>query len=368
MLLLASLCLACKKDPKVTPDPVGPVTVPVDTGKTAPIKSTKFAKIDSIRKVISAKATYDVLSDSVWADSAGITFRVQAKGSFMTNQFSPTPLSKNRIYPGSLLKGNTILNQKYEALTGYPQNAVTIYSSLLSVELFSTAVPSLGETTKYIKAFLGNSTGGQVDAISFSNGSSFTNYSEISINTGTSWDFSSLAILRPADNGHIKKKNGFYATIDLSLFSVLLDPTSEGGYFAPGTNIGSIPDNPVIIEGVTYGRTAIVAIESDEDFNTIKTAFQSVLNNESAAATQKLLNEATITLYMEGFNETETRNVKTATGYTQLSLFSTAVKNSGSYSANDYGSPIRFFAGTIADNTSVKYGFNYRLDYPIEKL
>jgi len=366
LFLLIVLFISCKKGTEVLPDTDPPVVVvPIDTINTA---TNKIRKIDSIRNLIKSNtAKYMLLSDSVWADNNGITLRVQMKNDFVTANFVVQPQLEKRIYPGALIKGNTVVDLRYEPLTGYQQIPLHIYSTSPSFNIISKKVlPSLNAADGFIKESLGAANGGQVDSFIFQNGNPFQNYSEISINTRTSWDFATLVIVKPGDNGHIKKKTGFYVNFDLTLFSVMTDPvTEEGSFFAPVVNVSSIPNNPLIVSSVTYGRKAIIAVESDADFNSIKAAFQATVNKNASSADQKILEEATITIFMNGFNQKDTESIKAAKGYEKVSLFAKTLLASGTYNKEDYGAPVEFFCNSVTDFATARYGFKFRLDYPV---
>ena len=360
------LFISCKKSAELPPviDPV--VVVPKDTIIPG---SVKIKKIDSIRNSFKNNTgKYVLLSDSVWADHNGITLRVQMKGDYVLSNFAVQSLIEPRIFPGSMIKGNTIVDLGYAPLTGYQQIPLRIYSTSPSFNIISKEVlPSVAATKAFIKESLEPVNGGQVDQFNFQNGTPFQNYSEISINTRTTWDFSNLVILKNGDNGHIKKKNGFYVNFDLSIFSIMSDPvTASGSFFAPGINVAAIPDNPQIISSVTYGRKAIIAIESDADFAQIKSAFQATANQSATAADQQILKESTITIYMNGFKKNDTDNIKTLEGYDKVSLFIKTLLASGKYTKEDYGVPVEFTCNGVSDFSTARFGFKYRLDFPVK--
>jgi len=364
-VLLAFLFVSCKKNPDtpVIPDP--PTTGPKDT-VTAP--DVKLRRIDSIRNIVKGNSgKYTVVSDSVWANNNGITFRVQMNKDLYTTDFQLQPNILERIYPGSLLKGNTVEELRYQSLTGYQQNKVTLYStSPAFTNIFRTVQPSLLENNKFIKESLPATNAGQVDAVSFQNGSKFENYGEIAISTRNSWDYASLVILKQGDNGHIKKKNGFYLNADLSLFSVAIEPvTPEGTFFGPGINPGSVPDKPLLVSSVTYGRKAMIAIESDATFDQIKAACQATTDKKATAADQKLLNEAIVTVYMSGFKNPVPQSTNTPNGYERVNQFIRLIESSGTYNRDDYGTAISFTLNSAVDFSTARFGFKYRLDYPV---
>lgn len=372
LLIIATvLFISCEKneEPPIKEEPIIPVIPPDSTPvDSVPTADAKIRKLDSIRKIVAANSSrYSIISDSVWADNNGITFRVQTKDDF-TASFSISPAFQDRIFPGALLKGNTMLNRSYDPLTGYQQHPVTLYStSPLFKENSPEIIPSLALTNSFIKSSIAASKPGQVDGVGFNNGTAFQNYSEISMNNRLSWDFSGLVIRQSGDHGHIKKKNGFYVTFDLAIFSLDADYFGNGGsIFAAGIDAAAIPNNPIIVSSVTYGRKAIIAIESDAAFQQIKSAFQAVTDKNASDADKKVLQESTITVSMIGFSNEVTKSIQVLKGYDQVNLFVQTLTTSGSFSASDYGAPTEFYSNSAVDLSTVRSGFRYRLDYPVK--
>lgn len=354
-LLLTASC--SKKDNALFDPPANPA-VPAPVPVPVPAAETRQKKIDSLRLAIKGSLkSATVISDSVWAENSGITFNVQAGGDFITNEFAVAPAYADRIYPGALLAGNTLSDRQFTAVTGYNQKPVVIYSiSPLFAVMDRTVIPSLAVTNTFLKESLKPSTGGQIESLTYTAGSPFSNYSEISINTRNSSDYRNIVIKNPGDHGHIKKKNGYYVNYDLSVFTVTIDPVNL-------TDIATA--NPVIVSGVTYGKKAILTIESDATFNEINAAYQSASQNRATDAETKLLNESTITTDMLGFNASDIQQINSSTGYTRVSLFTKSLNSAALVTATNYGVPTKFSCHTATDFSIVKHGFGYKLDFPV---
>ncbi|WP_448104411.1 thiol-activated cytolysin family protein [Pedobacter panaciterrae] len=365
LLLLSSTFIACKKAEK-TESLVPPTVTPPVTEE--PKVSAKAFKIDSIRSAVNKNAWYAVVSDSVWADSAGISFKVQTAEDFRDGALSFLGLVNNNIFPGALLQGDSMENLLYKpfVFTVYKQNPLVIYSTSPSFDPFmTTLIPSLAGSNDFIKNSL-KANGKQVDGFTYSNGTEFRNYSEISITTGKNWDFSQLVIKKANDKGNIKKKTGFFVNYELSLFNIAVDfPASEHRIFEAGVDPALISGNPVYVSNVTYGRSAIIAIESDASFQQIKASFQNVQNGQGSVEDKNLFTEAVVTVYMRGFKAVDVSNIEAARGYDQVQLFVKSLAAGGSYSNADYGVPINFYVSKITDNSDLKFKFNYRLDFDV---
>lgn len=363
-LLFSTVLMACKKGDKLEPTPPPPTTPP----PVKPVASTKTFKIDSIRSIVQKNGFYTALSDSIWADSAGISFKVQIRDDAAEAALSFPATENTAIFPGALLQGNSIGTSSYKSFvfSGYKQNPLVIFSSSTSFDpLMTKLIPSLSGTTDFIKTSL-KTDAKQISDFTYTKGTEFRNYSEITMWTRKNWDFSSLVIRKAGDKGHIKKKTGFFVNFELALFDIAVDfPASDYKIFEAGVDPASISGDPVYVNDVVYGRTAIIAIESDAAFQEINAAFQAVQTGKESAEDKKILQEAVITIYMRGFKTDEVSRIQTAQGHDRVSLFTKALLAGGTYSNTDYGVPISFYVSKITDYTSMKYKFKYRLDFSI---
>lgn len=117
--VLALVASCGEKDSPI--DPVKPPTPP-----NPPVaKVSKKAQIDSINKLLKTIDRYkDVVRDSVWADSSGVTF-------FYNYSEQRIPVTPNNLavsYPGAFVNMNELKNGNYKLLQGYPTKPIDIYS------------------------------------------------------------------------------------------------------------------------------------------------------------------------------------------------------------------------------------------------
>lgn len=360
LLLLSTLVFACKKgEQPETPVTTPPVVPPI----VKPGGSSKTFKIDSIKSVVRKNDFYKLISDSVWADSTGISFKVQVNDNIPETALYFPNTNNATVYPGSVLQKNSIEDLSYKPFTpvGSKQKPLVIFSSATSfIPSMTTIVPSAAGTENFIKtAFKGKGS----DDFSYANGSEFNNYSEITMAQRINWDFSSLVIHKHGDKGQIKRKTGFYVGYRLSLFNLTVDlqASGDGQMFEPALTTG----DPIFVSQVVYGRTAIIAVESDATFQQIRQCFMNVKSGKETADDKKILQDAIITTYMRGFKTDDISNIQTAKGYDKVNLFTKALIAGGAYSVADYGVPINFCVNKIEDNQPVVFRFNYRLDFSI---
>lgn len=366
--MLPAVFLACKKDPKL-PDPVEPpvVVVPKDTTKTD--KGIKTKKIDSIRKAVllrSTRSIFDISSDSVWKDSTGITFRVEMKDPETSVTLSPSA-DYNQVFPGSLIRGKSVDDFSFKPLTGYGAPFLNIIPTDHTFDLVDKMSISKKSFDDYIRKQLTRGGSEQIESAFFSSGDPFENYAEISIYSRYSWDISNFLNLKPGENRKIKKKNGLYSTLDMSLFSITAYALPDGNFFAPGTNPTAVPDDPLVVRDVTYGRMATIAIESDASFKEIHAAFAAARTKNMSAEHRSLLQNAIVTPFVRGFNVDRMNQLKNFKGAELVEKYLELIESGGTVSVNDYGAPIKVLLSKadLWEGPFYRHHFKYRLDYPV---
>ncbi|NQX41563.1 Thiol-activated cytolysin [Pedobacter steynii] len=366
------MSIACKKAPKHPETGTPPViVVPKDTTKkdtTKVIVQPKRLKIDSIRKDLSGRSIIRVMSDSVWRDSTGVTFFVELKDYPDISTIVLGPVADDsQVYPGALIKGKSLADFSFKALTGYALAPVDVLPSDWSFDLVDNMPISKKSMEDYIKKQMTRGGTRKVHAMAGTIGEPFENYAEISLNQRHSWDFSNLLNVKPGENRRIKKKTGLYSSATLRIFGITTYP-KEGKFFAPEVNPASIPDEPLVVRDVTYGRTATIAIESDAPFAEIKSAFNAAEEKSLNASHRSLLQNATITIFVRGFSTGDTNHLKSLRGAEQVEKYFAMIAAANTVSVNDYGAPVELMTSnaTSTDNSFHRYQYKYRLDYPIK--
>ncbi|GAA4781688.1 hypothetical protein GCM10023231_06660 [Olivibacter ginsenosidimutans] len=121
-VLIGFIC-SCKK---AEPSSVKPEDKPNEPTEVSE-GTTKTFKIDSIRHVIKQDQTIKIVSDSVWKDSLGITFKVKNKEVNYT--FSMIESNANDVFIGALLEKQSLLkNAEWLSVKGYkPEKNVLVY-------------------------------------------------------------------------------------------------------------------------------------------------------------------------------------------------------------------------------------------------
>lgn len=353
LLIIAAGCKKNKVEPAVTPTPsVTPVP-----GKQA--SSTKALRLDSIRNSI-PKSICRIISDSTWTDSSGVTLTIELN---QENNVFYTAENNDFIYPGALLKGNTFENAKYRPVTGYQQQPIEVFTDALFFDPFvSTHVPSAAATNDFITR--GYHSGSEtVSPFSYNSGR-FRNYDEIGLAHLYNLKLSDFLPGKAGAKRFITKKNAYYISYKLEFFTLGLNNIYDQ-ILAAGIDPASIPNEPVVVWNTTYGRLAILAIESDADESTVNAAYKAILNNNASAAQIQLFRDAELSAFMMGYSSNEVNNIKQAKGAEFIDLFSKTIIKGSTYTPADYGAPISFNVAGLKDRTGIYKKFRYKLDYKL---
>lgn len=142
-------------------------------------------------------------------------------------------------------------------------------------------------------------------------------------------------------------------------FEGVIDYPDDGNIFANNNNLSRFP-NAVYINSITYGRMAIISIESDASYNEVKSAFKIALNQKKVNGTismdaqaKKLLEEAEIRIWIRGGKGADV--VKTVAGFDEFTNF---IVNGGTFTKDVPGQPIFCTLNRVDDNSAFALQFD----------
>lgn len=154
------------------------------------------------------------------------------------------------------------------------------------------------------------------------------------------------------ESNKIKHKTGLFARVCQKNFNGVIDYPDDGNIFKNNSKLSIYP-NAAYINSITYGRMAIISIESDYSYSEVKSAFKIALNIKKVngeismdAHAKKLLQEADIRIWVRGGNGADV--VKTIAGFDEFANF---IVNGGTFTKDVPGQPI-FCTANRADNNS----------------
>jgi thiol-activated cytolysin len=189
----------------------------------------------------------------------------------------------------------------------------------------------------------------------------FSDYRETKLAFGANVNVASIFKLDASvDNTKIKAKSGLFARVLQKNFSVIMDYPLNGNIFLNENELErNKAKNPVYINSIIYGRMAIIAIESDESYSSLRTALNASLslpkvNGELniSAKDSTVLSNSQIKVYAWGGKANDV--VKLVEGF---GAFKEYLINGGEFSREVPGIPILFTANYASTNGVVKTTF-----------
>jgi len=183
----------------------------------------------------------------------------------------------------------------------------------------------------------------------------FKHYSELKLAFGANVNIAQIFKLNVSHNEeHIKLKAGLFARVVQKNFSSIMDYPEDGTVFKNDSDLktyGSL--SPVYINTITYGRMAIIAIESNESYDKLKTAFNAsltakVINGDLNidAESLKILKSASVRIFVSGGKGNDVAQI--VTGFDKFTQF---IVNGGEFTKQDPGVPIFFTANYVHDDS-----------------
>lgn len=232
----------------------------------------------------------EVLKDSLWKDDFGRTIYAQADESLIL------PNLQRYIFPGSLLRGNSISDCNYTPITA-TINPITVSVSFPAKTVVGTINhPSLSATRSFVNEVLQQEETVQQNASLNFSIDQFTSYDELRMAFGSNAKTSALFFGNSSSSSEkvhkISKKTGLYVRFVQRNFTIDMDIPSSGSLIS-----GTLTANqtggysPVYAASVTYGRMGIMAIETDytyaESYKIVEQAFKSIFYKKSSILTEE---------------------------------------------------------------------------------
>ncbi len=267
-------------------------------------------------------------------------------------EFVPSGLSQ--VYPGLVIKGNTIdrppiyptaLNIKKDSIDvsfdmpGYYGERIypgrIHYSKALNKALHSPDFS--GEQTGLFEYDL----------------KQFYDYSELRLAFGSNINIAQILKINGShDHQRIHHKSGLFARVYQRNFTAMMDYPEDGNLFLDNENITKYK-NDAYINSIAYGRLAIIAIESDCSYDSLKTAFKLSLNINKFGIkgsldeqSKRILEKAETHVYILGGSGSGAAQV-----FQDFGKFHEFIVKGGTFSPSIPGVPIYVTANRLDDNS-----------------
>lgn len=310
------------------------------------------------------------LRDSAWAGATGRT------SFYESDEMVVTPSNRSNIYPGSILKASSIATDEFVTFFGYERAPISVQLSFpSSLSYGSIASPSLSNSRIFLRNaimspdFSGSAIQDFSQSISY-----FSKYQEVKLSFG--YNVNEKRLFASTNSSFDYNSSGTYYSTKMTVsytvknFTYTMSDPVQGELI----DLASIPPevfngvSPVYINSVTYGRFGLLVIETNNNANQMKTAFEKVVKkifkqtNESFTQQEvSLFSSCRVTIYVLGstLGESATQllinpNPEAISGFLS--------ENVGVFTAQDPGVPIFYTAKYLKDNSRFKTVF--RLDLP----
>jgi thiol-activated cytolysin len=287
---------------------------------------------------------------------------------FESSQSVVLPNLAMYIFPGSLLKGNSIQNLDFKPISASVK-PVTVSLSIPAINkktAFTMNNPSLSATRQFVQDYLQTADFTQNGTLSYSI-EQFTSYDELKVAFGSNVNTRSLfgknSSSTNIEEGMISKRTGFYVKFYQTSFT--LDMDLPNGSLVNDTNLDTGGVEPVYVSSISYGRMGILSIETNELTETARTilneSFSKLFVNGESTLTQEernFLDGADFNLYLIGGSGVTA--VQSFQGY--QSFVNHVAK--GTFSKSQPGVPIFCSYSYLNDNSQVKTTFKYDIRKP----
>lgn len=183
----------------------------------------------------------------------------------------------------------------------------------------------------------------------------FSHYNELKLAFGADVNVAALFKLNASLNeDKVSLKSGLFARVVQKNFSVIMDYPEDGNVFKNNSDLNTYASlSPVYVNSITFGRMAIIAIESNYSFEELKTSFKvafsaKVVNGELSldTKTKEILSDAQIKIIASGGKGQDV--AKLVSGFEE---FKSYIINGGEFTKDVPGVPIFFTANYVSDNS-----------------
>lgn len=303
-----------------------------------------------------------IIRDSIWPNGFGISyFGVADESIIMENM-------QRYIYPGSLLKGNTIADANYANLS-VPIKPITLSVSFPAKRVSGVLNnPSLSSTRQFVNDIVRQEgIGNQSASLSFEI-DQFTSYEELKVlfgsNKKTSGIFFSSSSGEENFEHKISKSTGIVVKFTQKYFTLDMDIPQNG--LINGDISGLVQYSPVYVSSIAYGRMGIMTIETNESYedgySKITEAFNKLFVNKQtniSESVKSLIRQAVIKVFLVGSDGKS--SVMAVNGFES---FLNVITEGSEFNENNFGAPLYSTFSYLTDHSPFKINFKINLDSP----
>lgn len=326
----------------------------------------------SLKDILNEKKKNELvhLRDSTWQSGQG-----GLSSFYQSDEMFVTPNNQTYIYPGCLLRGESIGSDDFVPVLGFKPLPIRVNVTFSSSNGFGTIdTASLSRSRVFLrKALLAPDFSGK-QLLDFQYNASVTSYysqSKLSFgyNVNEKRLFSSVNSSYNSNNSKIASSTSIMATFVVKNFSFDMSTPNQGELLDPSTiSNGSLNNtSPVYVSSVTYGRFGYFLMETNSSSSAAYSAFQKTIkklfhkSDETLTVEEKtIFNSCRITLYLLGSSDNAI--IRSFFNPTQEGFSGFVSVVAKDFTAADPGFPISYQLRYLSDNTLFKPVF--KIDYP----
>ncbi|SJZ84815.1 hypothetical protein SAMN04488128_1011839 [Chitinophaga eiseniae] len=274
----------------VDPGPPTPVT-PIDPAATG---KAKKVRMDSLANAIRKWAVNNIVRDSVWQDSAGVSFFIKyGAGWFRFNN--------DNLFPGNTINAVKFKTDELEFLPGPDNQQVKIFTTVPAIKKGDTVVAASKAAVDGVLRYWFRENKGPISALGSGRAVTFTDYATLSLafpGTLTARHFDPIPVQQmvpAASHAALEKKTGCMV-YSVGTYHTIYFDYNDGlqrykNYYA--TNAA----DKGIISSVSYGHEVYVFLEADTPEDKLRPAMNRTLDGTETAEDIELLRQAKARVY-----------------------------------------------------------------------
>ena len=310
----------------------------------------------AIKKESGNHTSQQVTGGNSWDES----YHPFAKTRSMNESYEFVPVILKNVYTGMLLKGEELNNGKMVPIIEKVDPLQLVFT-VPNFYIGNLPHPSFSSYMQEFKKALNDEdfSGQQIEEFEYDL-KQFSKYSEMKLAFGSNVNIASVMKFEgSAESNQIRHKTGIFARVCQKNFDGIIDYPEDGNIFSDNDKLSKYP-NAVYVNSITYGRMAIISIESDTTYNALKTAFKAALNAKVIngevsmdANAEKLLHNADIHIWIRGGKGADV--VATTAGFDEFTKF---IVNGGTFTKDIPGQPIYCSVNRVDDNSTFSLFFD----------
>lgn len=326
---------------------------PTDSGTLLKYpQSDILVDIDYINdpKDLSKQSPLIFLKDSIWTNNQGHSYIYE------NDEISVSSSLGRYIYPGSLLQGGSIETMKYTPISNRVEPITVSFSFPADYVIAEIPVPTLSSVRQAVRKALKDNgmAGKQIASIKYEI-SQYSHYNEVKLSFNSNVDVAGiLNITTDVASQKVRATSALLAKYEQINFTVDMDLPLDGNLLLNNNELANIGKySPTYVSSVAYGRSAVISIESETRFDSLRWAVNVVLNLKPVGGSinvdsraKSILEKSKITLYKVAENTDGIgATVKGLDGFLSF------IAEGNQFDSDHPGVPIKFTSSYLVDNS-----------------